>query len=148
MPQDRRILIVIGSHESVVARQWSHRQALRTLQQISEGQRWEVVFLDLTPGGHYELPFEISENGSYTNDCFTKHEVTELLRSVRLDVACSFLQTPRGLEIFQQLVHELKLSVLPSSAQPWEAELPRWNVSLGIASRMSMLNRLSQVYLN
>ena len=148
MSQTCRILIVIGSHESVVARRWSHRQALDTLQHLTAEQHWEVVFLDLTPGGHYELPFEISEIGAYTNDCFSKFEVKELLRSVRLDFACSFLYSRGGLEIFQQLVRELKLPVLPIPDQSLEAELPRWNASLGMASQMSMLNRLSQVYLN
>lgn len=148
MSQTRRILVVIGSHESVVARKWSHRRALDTLQRLPGEEPWEVVFLDLTPGGHYELPHEIAEDGRYTNDCFTNFEAIQLLRTVRLDIACSFLQGREGLEIFQQIVRDLKVPVSPILGQPLETQKPRYSGTGPAIEQMSMLNRLSRIYLN
>ncbi|MFN3148518.1 hypothetical protein [Bremerella sp.] len=148
MWQVRRILVVIGSAESSWARTISHRQALDCLQDLPECERWEVVFLDVTPKGQFEFPTEIPEDGRYTGDAFSKFEAIELLRSIRLDFACSFLACRTGRDIFSQIVHDLKLQPLRVTERQLRINKPRWKVGQAISSQASILNRFRQIHPN
>lgn len=148
MWQVRRVLVVIGSPESSLSRQNSHQWALDTLRDLPSFEQREVVFLDVTPRGQFEFPYEIPEDGRYTGDSFTRCEATELLRTIRLDVACSFLDGQTGYEIFTRLIKDLQISLIRMASQKPVANRPRWNVKQANFSQRSILHRFSQAHPN
>lgn len=148
MWQVRRILVVMGSSKSDSARRDSHQRALNTLQQLSTTEPWEVVFLDLTPNGRYEFPSEIAKDGSYTGDSFSRFEAVELLRSIRIDLACSFVNCRADHEAFLQFTRDLKLQPLWTLGQfdRFNTSLPK--VSGTVLAQKTILNRFLQVHIN
>ena len=148
MENSHRILVVIGSPVCQSARQRSHQLALDCLRRLPTTERWEAVLLDLLPSGRCEFPEIIAESGEPAGDSFTRFEATELLRTIRLDYACAFLTCRLGLEVFQQIIHDLKLRPLWAPGQKTTIPSPRWKFATQNLSPASSLARLSRIYPN
>ncbi len=118
-----RILIVVGSPDSDVARTASHRRALRILSNLSPGMRCEVIFLDVLPDGRFAFPEYLSPWNTVIEETFSRWESTEMLTGIRLDFALPMLEGRSRSPSVERILQDLNITPLAEIASASRSHL-------------------------